>query len=661
MSLNCRALRKKTSQLKSLIEENKIDIVALQETWLNKGDSAIYSEIKEFGFKIAKLERKQKSGGGLAVLSNNQTCQKLSSYYNYKKNGFDNIVCTITINNTKYNIINIYRPPAESKAQFLKDFDDFLSCVMEKEGTFIISGDFNINLIQNDSITKIFQSILVKYDLTQLVKTSTRKSSLLDYIIISSSCSIEASIMSNELSVFTSDHKPLLLKLLTTSPKAKINDFIEIEQRNFKQLELESFKTKLLDSSLLNKELRTSINPESFVKLYDKTVYSILDELCPKKIKRVSIDKSKKWYNKHLREMKRKKRRAERAFLKSPTSSRRKEFKKQKNKYNKLLKQTRTNFFSDKLNQFQHDPKNLHRVLGELMGNKPQKIFPTKLSEEVVAENMGSFYIEKVQKIRQNIILENNGNVEDNESKMFDQEIKQNVIKSKLKSFENISLDGIRQIVLGLKKKYCSLDPCPADVLMQLVDVLCPMYLEFVNKCITEAIFPDQLKYAMITPVIKGPSLDSESYKSYRPLSSLPFLAKIVEKAIYEQIDEHLEVNNLYPNYQSSYRQYHSCETALLKMTDDIQLAIHNKKNVCLLTLDLSAAFDTVDQHILIDKLEKQYNIQDKALKLIKSYFTNRTFSVKINNTISTPKTLLHGVPQGSLLGPLFLCIICIQ
>ena len=80
---------------------------------------------------------------------------------------------------------------------------------------------------------------------------------------------------------------------------------------------------------------------------------------------------------------------------------------------------------------------------------------------------------------------------------------------------------------------------------------------------------------------------------------------------------------------------------------------LSERKNVALILLDSSAAFDTVDQHILLQKLERNFGIKGNALNLIKSYFKNRTFSTKINKTQSKPRRLLHGVPQGSLLGPL--------
>ena len=100
-------------------------------------------------------------------------------------------------------------------------------------------------------------------------------------------------------------------------------------------------------------------------------------------------------------------------------------------------------------------------------------------------------------------------------------------------------------------------------------------------------------------------------------------------------------------------KKHYSCETAMVKVFDDIQNNINNNKCIALVTLDSSSAFDTVDHQILIDKLKNQFYVQDEALKLLESYITDRKFCVDINGEMSEEKILKYGVPQGSLLGPL--------
>ena len=116
-------------------------------------------------------------------------------------------------------------------------------------------------------------------------------------------------------------------------------------------------------------------------------------------------------------------------------------------------------------------------------------------------------------------------------------------------------------------------------------------------------------------------------------------------------------VNSVYPLLQSSYRQFHSTETALLKVTNDILLKMNSQEVTLLVTLDLSAAFDTVDHGILIDRLNKDVGIQGKALDWFKSYLTNRSQQIFLNGTTSKQFNLDSGLPQRSCLGPLIFII----
>ena len=106
---------------------------------------------------------------------------------------------------------------------------------------------------------------------------------------------------------------------------------------------------------------------------------------------------------------------------------------------------------------------------------------------------------------------------------------------------------------------------------------------------------------------------------------TLTYLAKVLEKAAYFQINNHLMNNQLYSSNQSGYKQYHSCETALTGIVNDIQETIYRNNLVAILMLDLSAAFDTVDHCRLIRKLRDDFNITGKVLSWLKSYLENRT------------------------------------
>ena len=107
--------------------------------------------------------------------------------------------------------------------------------------------------------------------------------------------------------------------------------------------------------------------------------------------------------------------------------------------------------------------------------------------------------------------------------------------------------------------------------------------------------------------------------------------------------------------FQSAYKNFHSTETALVRVQNDTLCAIDNNESVILLLLDLSAAFDTVDHSILLSRLRDCFGVNGAAVAWFESYLTSRTQFVRVNDCRSTQRSLERGVPQGSVLGPLLL------
>ncbi len=163
---------------------------------------------------------------------------------------------------------------------------------------------------------------------------------------------------------------------------------------------------------------------------------------------------------------------------------------------------------------------------------------------------------------------------------------------------------------------------------------------------------PGDMKCANVRPLLKKAGLDEENLKSYRPVSNLSFISKILEKVVAVRLQSHLSSNNLYSERQSAYRKAHSTETALIRVTSDILEAIDSGRACVLVLLDLSAAFDTIDHSILLRRLQKYFGISGTALSWFRSYLTDRSQRVIIGDEKSTPATLDFGVPQGSVLGP---------
>ena len=132
---------------------------------------------------------------------------------------------------------------------------------------------------------------------------------------------------------------------------------------------------------------------------------------------------------------------------------------------------------------------------------------------------------------------------------------------------------------------------------------------------------------------------------------------KILEKVVASRIQSHLSSNSLSSSFQSAYQIFHSTETTLLKIHNDLILAMDRGEVTSLILLDLSADFDTVDHSILLTRLQNWFGLDGLSLDWFSSYLSLRSQAVSINDSISTFSTLSCGVPQGSVLGPLLLTL----
>ena len=223
--------------------------------------------------------------------------------------------------------------------------------------------------------------------------------------------------------------------------------------------------------------------------------------------------------------------------------------------------------------------------------------------------------------------------------------------------FELCESSEVLKIIAKSPKSSCALDPFPAKHLASHVDCFIDQITHIINVSLSSGIFPECFKVAHVRPLLKKPSLDHEVLKNYRPVSNLPFISKVLERVVAAQLQHYMDANGLHNPMQSAYRPHHSCETALLKVNNDILCAMDTGHVVIHVMLDLSAAFDTLEHNIVSERL-KSIGINGTVLDWFKSYLSGRKQIVTIDgDTFSEPRDLLVGVPQGSVLGPVLFSI----
>ena len=220
------------------------------------------------------------------------------------------------------------------------------------------------------------------------------------------------------------------------------------------------------------------------------------------------------------------------------------------------------------------------------------------------------------------------------------QSVKEKDVESVIKSLSDNKASGFDKISTRVLK-----DSCPITV---------PVITRLVNNSFKLNTFPKAWKIAEVVPIPKEG--DTEQPANNRPISLLPILSKVNERLAHKQLMEFLTMENKLSIHQSGNRKGHSTETALVYVTDELLKAIDEKKVSLLLLLDMSKAFDSLNHGLLLDNL-RNLGLEPTAILWFSSYLSERYQRVRYEDSISEMLPLKHGVPQGSILGPVLFTI----
>ena len=406
----------------------------------------------------------------------------------------------------------------------------------------------------------------------------------------------------------------------------------KINYRKIKDINIERFIEDCDLSSLSDEGL------DVMVQQLGSRFKEALNKNAPIKTKIATIRKTVPWFNDSLRDHKRIVQNRERIRKKYKTSETWLAFKIERSKFRQSLKWARKEFVSESVLECNRDNKKLYKLASSLMGMKKENQLPEYDSKEELANQFAEFFIAKIQTIRDKL----------DDLPVYDLK---DSSPPKLSSLEPLTNEEVRQIVKEMPMKYCDLDAVPTSIIKEALDLLLPTLVKFVNLSLVECEFAQQWKTALVKPLLKKVVMELTN-TSYHPVSNLPFLSKVVEKSVLLRFNRHCNENNLMPSYQSAYRANFSCETALVKLTDDLLWAMEYQEVTPLVAIDLSAAFDTVHHNMLLSVLSKKFGVVDNALKWFDAYLRPRRFQVLIGDTRSKEIDLPFSVPQGSCAGP---------
>ena len=504
-------------------------------------------------------------------------------------------------------------------------------------GELLIVGNFNIHMDEADNPEKRgFSDMLSSYDLKQHVQTATHCSGhMLDLVITRGNSNLVASVEVTDQGI--SDHFTVSCDLNIGNMK-KNNSSRVISYRSLKKINVDRFSADASASFLSESHINsTSVNAR--ISAYNETISSLVDKHAPLKTKQVPVRHHAMWYTDAIRQAKQRRRQCERRWRKSRLTVHRDAFIKAKQEVSKMIRRERANHYRSVIEENKSNPKKMFTVLSDLLGKNTERILPPDRDPSQLASEFSSFFVEKIEAIKASIESRNAP------------AMNQDHPPSSLSAWNTVSENEVRRFIMQSPSKHCPLDPLPTWLLKLCLGSLLPSITNIINESLLSGVVPAAFKTALITPLLKKPSLDPCVLANYRPVSNLPFLSKVLERVVLNQLNDYIASNNLQENLQSAYRQYHSTETALVRVHHDILLSMGQQKACLLVLLDLTAAFDTVDHALLLDVLGN-LGVSGAPLQWFTSYLKDREQVVSINDARSDPQPLYSGVPQGSVLGP---------
>ena len=623
------------------IIDQEFDLLCLTETWLSETeqDGPVLNALLPKGYCIQQVSRKSR-GGGIALIHRENIKAKRISTATYQS--FEVLECLIH-ESVDIRLSIVYRPPGNRNGITAKSFYDelseYLSRLMCAPGHPVVLGDFNFHVDNSSDMTaSAFSNVTSSFGLNQHINEPTHKNGhTLDLVFSRGNETIVSS--TKVLDHGFPDHFVVFVTLALQKPLLPKK---KITYRKIKSVSDEALKENVTRSQLAESERYNTLALEDIIALYNTELRRILDELAPQRECTLTIRPQTQWYNETIRSAKQQRRQKERLWRKTGLTAHRDLFIEERKKVNTLISETKKQYYREAILSFGNDTKQLFRMTSELLGNVIATPLPTIKSHDELASMFSDFFIQKIERIHDSIPITAN-------QVLPDMTLSDDVV---LRDFRPVERDEILSLINRCASKTCDLDPMPSEMVKAADRDLAPIIQTIVNTSLRSGQFPDCLKHAIVIPRLKKPSLDPDNCANFRPVSNLPFLSKVLERAAAEQLADHLQTHNLLEPFQSAYRPFHSTETAIVRVHNDICRAIGERKVVLLVMLDLSAAFDTVSHELLLNTLHN-FGIRETALEWFRSYINERDQTVRVHGAMSEARQLSWGVPQGSVLGPI--------
>ena len=653
INYNIRSFHANGDNFNSFLETNQDslpDFIILSETW-NTPNNVQLCNIDGYTSHHA-FRAAGSRGGGISVLckKKNQTSQLLHSECSEH---IESCIVKVKFNYTNVIIVGIYRPPSGSIDVFCSKIENILRS-FDGGDLVIVSGDININLTdvhsnQTTQFTSMMYSLHYLPTIDQPTRfgnteSNTHSLSTLDHIWVNQILPLQAGIIYYD----ATDHCPTFLKFYchkTNQPESKTITFRPFSEQNMERLMTEIRQTDwnaIIGDPVADLDRSCDSFTNYLNNLYTKNF--------PTKKKTISFKRiSKPWINSEIKKLINLKSEYYKLYRENSISSTTNN--QIKNKVNKIVKKCKDQYYLNLFNTYRKNTKKSWDLIQSLIGCQNRREVIQKL---VIDDNTYTDPTDIAEKFIQYF-----GNIAtDLDSKLPSNDLSPLHYISPISN--SLFLNPITPIqcsliIRKLKNTKSDINVMPVRIFSALHSQLSNPLSLLINTSFSLGYFPKSLKLARITPVHKqGPK---ENPSNYRPISSLPYLSKVFEKSMTNNLISFLDKFSIISKSQFGFQKNISTSDALVHLTELIYKSLDHKKHHISILIDLKKAFDTMNHNILLRKLEL-YGIRHLPLMWIESYLRDRPSCVGLGGAnISNINISNIGIPQGSIIGPILFLI----
>ena len=648
--LNIRSAIKNLGKFEMYLSNLKhtFPIIAISESWIKNHN---VDTCNMYGYQSEHNYRPNKGGGGVSLFIKNGIEYTLRHDLKIQNSSMETLFIEIKsgqIGNKNDMIVGvIYRPP-DTEVDY---FNDLLSNTLseikgEKKSTYLL-GDFNINLLNGDKhvhtqdfLDAMYTHCLFPY-INKPSRVTIRSATLIDNIF-SNETPGKADIFAGILYTDISDHFPVFY--IDHSSKKTSNEIL-LKKRIFSENNITAFCQKTSENDWSN--IYNCSDAQIAYTYFYNDISRIYNTCFPLRSYKPGYKTRKSWLTEGLRQSIKLKNKMYRKSLKSKNPELESNYKKYRNRLNKLLHIAEREHYNQLILNTKNNLKKSWQILKEIINKKKSsgcssrflvnnKIITNKID---ICNGFNTFFI----------------NIGPTLARKIPDTGKSPLIFMKNRVFDSmyvneVTLEELHSVIKNLKESSPGWDQISAKVVKSTYNNFKTPLLHVLNLSLLNGVFPSELKVARVIPLYKAG--DSLLFSNYRPVSVLPLFSKVLERLMYNRLLSFVNEHKILYSFQFGFRIGHSPSLALIYLVDKISSALEDGEFVLGLFLDFSKAFDTVNHSILYEKLE-YYGVRGIALDWFMSYLTKREQFVEYNGATSERQVISCGVPQGSILGPL--------